>query len=199
MNYSNRYTSLVGKPLTVQDNNQQLSQSSKISKEIEESLRNYFGHLKNQNPISEIKSRDISPSKKYSTINPSNFNNQISAVPTVNLTNQATTNNDLKHSKFATVNPNDLKKRIAEAFHSIKTKKEEDIFKLRANGPHHPSNTTNMTEEIEKAANFSQSSNESITKFAESLRSNRVSTLYETSSNRQPETTSIKTGVNSNL
>jgi hypothetical protein len=175
----------------------QTNRSSTISKEIEDSLKNYFAYLNgisSRQPVAEAVSRDASPTKKYSTVNPNNFSNQATAT----VTSQVNTNNDtnsVKHSKFATVNPSDLQKRVAEAFHSLKARREEE-----AKEPPQQQNlntTSNVTEEIEQVADFSQSSNESITKFAESLRLKRTSLLYQLSPAQQPRSVEATAKVTS--
>lgn len=147
VNYANRYTSIIDSPLeslTAQTKRQQQQQQpnkpSPISKEIEDSLKNYFAYLNGINSASPNGTARATggagtkdTSKKYNTVNPNNYAliekrrpkspvvtaytpKHIEPVFIQKSTGSSNESNGNKNNKFATVNPTDLKKKINDAF-----------------------------------------------------------------------------------
>ena len=146
-NHTNRYTTIMD--ITEPRKQQQQPISSKhVSKEIEESLKNYFAYLNGKNstsPNGASKLGTKQETKKYNTINPTNYAlyegkqvkertkspNTIEPVAIQKPASSDTTNK----TKFATVNPNDLKKKINDAFlllsETQRKQQQEDQLKIK--------------------------------------------------------------------
>lgn len=150
MNYANRYTSIIDSPLhftepsTAQTKRQQPNKPTPISKEIEDSLKNYFAYLNGINTSSPNGTSRATKdsSKKYNTVNPNNYvlfeakqnkeKNSKSPVVSAYTTGQKSTgstneSNSNKNNKFATVNATDLKKKINDAFLLLSEAQQQQI------------------------------------------------------------------------
>ena len=186
---SNRYTSIIE---TKESSAGSANNVDESLKKIFTYLDSLDEKSQRTNQPSESVKPSVTPieSKKYFTINPSTFNTNLKKEPDEAKAN----NKNLNDLKFATTNPNDFKSKINEAFLSLTENKSKpkpnadgqnvtagklkepinfeeiirDLFPHKmiksSKPPDKPPAVSKPTEEIEKAADFSLSSNDSLSR-----------------------------------
>ena len=184
---SNRYTSIIETKESPADKNKVDDSLKKIFTYLD----SLDEKTQRSNQAAEAAKPSVTPieTKKYFTINPSTFNTSLKKE-----TEEVKANKNLNDLKFATTNPNDFKTKINEAFLSLTENKSKlkpnadsqnvtagklkepinfeeiirDLFPHKmiksSKPPDKPPAMPKPTEEIEKAADFSLSSNDSLSR-----------------------------------